>query len=361
MQKVKKILLYDAGGHIGKDWYIEYPDDNGRKVRVKRGINKIKDEKLRREAAQRIMEELAERLGMPAELWVSRRDQFAAALDGFLERGRPFWRHKTYLDYRSKCSVLLGWMDDRRLSDLGEEEAREFELYLRTTRHKTTFNEYIRIFAAIWAEAFPLGRNYFKEMRKFGGDTKTPAMYFQQHQRRRLSRLLQDEEPYLWFFVQFIFYAFIRPGEIRQLRISDLLMDDRKILVRAEVSKNKRRQFVQMTEQLHAAILDSGILDYPDSNYIFSAGGTPGTRMIGIRHMNSRHQALLARHGFDTTIHKLYSWKHTGAVACYKAGMKVKDIQIQMRHANLEETDGYLRSLGINDVANDISSIFPTI
>jgi len=43
----------------------------------------------------------------------------------------------------------------------------------------------------------------------------------------------------------------------------------------------------------------------------------------------------------------LYSWKHSGVVAAYNAGVDIKTIQGQCRHQGLEQTDIYLKSLGL--------------
>ena len=43
----------------------------------------------------------------------------------------------------------------------------------------------------------------------------------------------------------------------------------------------------------------------------------------------------------------LYSWKHSGVVAAYNAGIDIKTIQNQCRHHSLEQTDIYLKSLGL--------------
>ena len=44
----------------------------------------------------------------------------------------------------------------------------------------------------------------------------------------------------------------------------------------------------------------------------------------------------------------LYSWKHSGVVVAYKAGIDIKTIQSQCRHKSLEQTDIYLKSLGLS-------------
>lgn len=45
----------------------------------------------------------------------------------------------------------------------------------------------------------------------------------------------------------------------------------------------------------------------------------------------------------------LYSWKHTGVVNAYHAGIDIKSIQMQCRHHSIQQTDTYLKSLGFTD------------
>ena len=63
--------------------------------------------------------------------------------------------------------------------------------------------------------------------------------------------------------------------------------------------------------------------------------------------MGSRYRNLTKdlKLGKDFT---LYSWKHSGVVAAYNAGIDIKTIQSQCRHHSLEQTDIYLKSLGLN-------------
>jgi len=50
--------------------------------------------------------------------------------------------------------------------------------------------------------------------------------------------------------------------------------------------------------------------------------------------------------------HTLYSWKHTGVVTAYNAGVDIKSIQRQCRHSAREMTCNYLKSLGLYDNKN---------
>ena len=361
MQRDKKILLHDFGGNMGKDWYIEYYLDSKR-VRFKGGMNKEKESENRRFVANELIKSLCEKYSLIQDTpKLSKIEGIKASVLSYIDENAHLWRKKTIQSYRSKCTVLIDYIEGNQLKDFGAPEAQAFELYLRKKVAKSTFNEYVRIFSVLWDCVFKDRENHFKGIKAYKGVIKTPALYFQTHQRKRIAETMKEKEPYLWFFVKFIYYSFIRPGEIIQLTVGDIYPEEKKILVRGEVSKNKKRQFVHIPAPLMAAILESGVLDFAPKCYIFSIDLVPGTTPLGTRYMAKHHQKMLEEMGFDTTVYKLYSWKHTGAVACYRAGMKLKDLQLQMRHASVEETDGYLRSLGIDDVAADIDSIFPAI
>jgi integrase len=56
-----------------------------------------------------------------------------------------------------------------------------------------------------------------------------------------------------------------------------------------------------------------------------------------------------------------YSWKNTGAVMMYKNGVKMKYISLLMGHSSIEITDIYFKSLGIDDVMNEINIAYPSI
>lgn len=361
MQREKKILLQDFGGNAGKDWYIEYYQEKKR-IRIKGGMNKEKDATKRRDIANAMITNLCASLGLEwGDAPMSKIEKIKSAIYAYIEGNSHLWRKKTIQSYRSKCTVLIQYIEDMGLKDFGEKESVEFETYLRKKLAKSTFNEYVRIFGVIWGTIFKDRINPFKTISPYKGNHKTPALYFQTHQRKRIADTMQDKEPYLWLFVQFIYYSFIRPGEIRLLTVGDIYPEERKILVRAEIAKNKKRQFVHVPKPLMTAIFESDVLSYPSNYYLFSTKHQPAPEPMGTRYMAIRHQKLIKGMGFDINCYKLYSWKHTGAVACYRAGMKLKDLQLQMRHASIEETDGYLRSIGINDVASDIDAIFPEI
>ena len=83
------------------------------------------------------------------------------------------------------------------------------------------------------------------------------------------------------------------------------------------------------------------------------------TKPVAINHFVKKFRKVLTELGFGNE-YQLYSWKHTGAVACVRAGASLKELQIQLRHHSLEEVDKYIRQLGVNDL-EDLEGRFPGI
>ncbi len=348
----KNFCLRDFGGDLSQRWFVQYKD-NGRWKKSYISA-KLLTHEARNKEAQYIIAALQ---GKPKPVKYAYLEKLRSALEVRLLGARP----KTKQTYLSKFNTFETYCRQNVVPVFDAIACDKFFLYLRGKRglHNTTVNAYVDLMKSLFEDC-GVSPNPFEKCVHFK-NSKTPALYFQQHQRKRIATEMQEKEPYLWLFVQFIFYGFIRPGEIRLLTVGDIYPEECKILVRADIAKNKKRQFVHIPKPLMAAIYESDVLSFQPNYYLFSASLAPASGPMGARYMALRHQNLLKHMGFDTAVYKLYSWKHTGAVACCKAGMKLKDLQLQMRHASIEETDGYLRSLGINDVSSDIDNIFPTI
>lgn len=94
------------------------------------------------------------------------------------------------------------------------------------------------------------------------------------------------------------------------------------------------------------------------NEYVFK--GHKYMKPMGENTMGDRHRKLLKELNFDTKRYKVYSWKHTGAVMAVKAGVHVKQLQIQLRHHSLDQVDEYLRQLGVSDLG-DLRANFPGI
>ncbi|MCC6258085.1 MAG: tyrosine-type recombinase/integrase [Chitinophagaceae bacterium] len=201
--------------------------------------------------------------------------------------------------------------------------------------------------------------NPFDAIRKIPKEN-TPALYFTKQQMEILKNYFSKHDPQLWFFVQFIYYGFVRPGELRQMKISEINFDENKIRIVASISKNRKLHFISIPRQLRAVLDVMQLQKYPGDFYVFGNNGYPGKEMLSINSMKNRHQKNLKTLGFDTSKYKLYSWKHSGAVACARAGMNLKDLQMQLRHHSLDQVNAYLNNMLVYE-SEFIKNNFPEI
>jgi integrase len=85
----------------------------------------------------------------------------------------------------------------------------------------------------------------------------------------------------------------------------------------------------------------------------------PGPKYLPVNYFSNKHREILRRLNFSTDF-ALYSWKHTGAKAMATKTGNVKELQMQLRHHDLNTTDIYLKSLGIMEFSG-IKTNFPAL
>lgn len=343
----KKFLsyrIYSPDISSGKNWFVEWYEGKKR-VRKYGDINQHKTHAERMEAIESIIYTYRLRDHKGRDLAVKEKAYL------YLAENRGVWRKKSYQTFKSKLDTFYSIHGESKPT---EDSVKKFFGWLKSKRHKTTFNSYQQALKMIF-EAIGEGRAFegVKRIRSI----KTPARYFQTYQIKRLKNAMQENDPELWLFVQFQYYCFIRPNsELRLLKVGDLLLDDNKILVRSDISKNGKSEYVSIPDAFRCRLKD--FREKSPAEFLFPNPDDP-YKPRGYNYFSNKHRKLLKSLGFDKA-YKLYSWKHTGAVACVKAGVGVKELQIQLRHYSLEEVDKYLRQLGVTDLAR-LERSFPGI
>ena len=328
------VRLY-APADLSKKWFYEWYDA-GKRCRKHGTMNRQPTLRGRQAAAAQLMDELKLSLLPGKSIEQVRVEEYVESMAGQ-------WRNSTMVNVRGIVSRLFDWLDGKQVT---RENMEAFFSMLKAQRHSTTYNVYrmwlSQIFKALNNPTLFVNIPILKT-------TKTPARYFQPHQIEKLRAVIQKEDPQLWLYVQFVFYCFIRPSrELPHIKAGNIMMDDREILIWAERSKNKRTQYVTIPDSF-----------FPDLEFVYDMGPDeylfPGTydksKPIGRNTMSNRHRKILQRLNFGRG-YCLYSWKHTGAIQAIKAGISVKELQLQLRHHSLEETDRYLRQMGIRDISN---------
>ena len=326
---------------LSKDAFIHWTDNVGKRHRRKSGINRFHTIEERRAAALALVKKLrAEYLSVLP---------ITESMLAWVELHKGRWKRKTYETVKSRIQVFCSWLDGREISN---PLMRLYFAEFASRRHGRTHNEHLHTFKRLFKW---LGMPDVMDEIEMQKAISTPAKYFQQHQIAQIKKRLLEKDPSLWLACEMLYYCFIRPGEMRLLKVSDIHFDENKICVRSAISKNKKTQFVTIPVAFRTSV---DALKYRSPNeFVFFR--TDCTKPLSVNNLLNRFRRVLTALGFGTE-YKLYSWKHTGAVACVRAGASLEELQIQLRHHSLEEVDKYIRQLGVNDL-RDLEGRFPGI
>jgi len=344
------IHVFDCGGDLNKRWFIYWYED-GKRIKKYKGVNTCYTLQERKYAIERLK-----------KYWL---DILATKVDGFkgtgydkqyrkilrfIEQHKHNWRKETLQTHQSRLRIFFNWNQRKTIT---QERLKDFFAHQGSLGKKqNTLSGYYRSFKNIFCTA--LGQSLLDgfQIKKVQG---TPARYFSEAQIRFHIGKMREEEPTLLLAVQLLFYCYIRPAELRGLKIGDIIIEESKICIPAEISKNKKTQYVIIPEAFYTS-LSNAVLGKNPTYYIIG----DSHEKIGTNWLKNRHQRFLKRHHFDTKKYKLYSWKHTGAVMAVKNGVHIKQLQLQLRHHSLDQVNAYLRQMGIFDMG-DFSSKMPKI
>lgn len=364
--------LGDRKGDLSKSWYIEYSawDAQLKKLRRKFDyeINQYKTEKERRAFAKIRIEEINQLLTkgyhFDAEK-IKKQDQerqYPRAADAYLwvlQRKRPELSRPTYNSYSSTIHVFNEWINTTRYKNYSInrltpdicyqfiDELSENEVSPRTINSR--YISYLRSF-----HNYYIKRNQGKGVRKDNPwlqiEKKKEVLSsmhvpFLEIEKQQLKKIISQKDPELWLFIQFIYYCYLRPNEVRQLQKYNIMTDRGMIFIDAPKAKNKKNAYITIPKHFREE-LQNFVEKKSSREFLFP--GKWNNDCVGKNHMYNRFQKYLKRFDFGAG-HTFYSWKHTGVVDAYKAGIDIKSLQAQLRHYSLEETDVYLRNLGLFD------------
>jgi integrase len=328
---------------LGKKWFVFYYDEDGKRQRVYGNINTVASADEKMKLAEALISELEKEKNPKKPV---KTDDYQRALDWMNQQG---WRPKSFVTHRS---IVNAWFEFLAGRPGSKELAREFFAELKGKKKPSTYNNYLNLLSAILKG---IGQDYCE-----GIDTvrqnPTPARYFQQHQIKRLSAEISNRDPQLWHFVEFLYYCFIRPRELCRLKVGNVILENNQIYVPGDVSKNKKSEYVTIPKAFRDKL--EYLKHLPPDQWLFPSPKKEGEH-LGFDKMYRRHQKILKELNFGQG-YVLYSWKHTGAVMAVKAGISLKELQIQLRHHSLDQVDQYLRQMGVWDLQN-LQENFPAI
>jgi integrase len=175
---------------------------------------------------------------------------------------------------------------------------------------------------------------------------ETESTYYETLTDKELSSInisLRSKNPQLWLALLLIYYAYLRPKSIVQLRRRHFNFDKKIIIVNPESHKNRKPSVKQILQPLYDALIEMGIDALDQDHFIFSKGLKPGLTAIHRQRLTDAwKQYVIEGMGINK---KMYAVKHTGATNFINDNSgeeNIKWFMDQMGHSNLSESKAYI-------------------
>ncbi|WP_338814984.1 site-specific integrase [Bernardetia sp. Wsw4-3y2] len=281
---------------------------------------------------------------------------------------KPRLRKRSISSYRSHkkyfCLFLYQNYKELNIRSLQQIHVKEFLNDLQRTKKVSniTRNAYASTISILLSELKELGyidSNVMENFKKLKVQKTMAHKFYNSDQKKIIKDIISKENPNLWLVCQIIFYTFVRPQEIRFLKVGYIEKETNKLYIPAEISKNGKSERVDIPNYLMHAFIESGFLSYHSDCYLFGIDGIPSNKSTKEGQFTKEYKIIKDRLKLSDK-YTLYSWKHTGAIAAYKNGVDILEISQQCRHHDLDQTRTYLRGLGVYS-SEKIKNNFPEL
>lgn len=287
--------------HTGKNWYVDffaYDPVTDRMKRKKYMLDREKDLSRRHNMAALLIASITQRLIRGWNPWI--RDDSTRHLTGFSEvlsayrlyvgkmEAKGTLRHKTAYDYLRRLGALETYTQEchvgiRFVYQFDRTFIIDFLDYLILDKDvsATTRNNYRTWLSTLgtwlverrYIASNPVeGIHMLREKEKLR-DALPPASL------ARMREYLYNNNRYFLLACMMEYYTFIRPDELRHLRIGDISVVNKEVTVPADVSKNHKERTVGLNTKVLRLMIELRIFDAPSQYYLFGENLRPGPSM----------------------------------------------------------------------------------
>lgn len=372
----------------GKYWYVYYYYRNPVTLRLekfteKQGINYIKTITERKKAIKNLQkavllylqkgynpfEEMGENL-VNKETF-SMKEAFKLAIN---EKSKV-WSIATKKGNVTIFNLFKNWLSKNNLlqEDIKKLTKRHVILFLNSLNvNPTTRNSYRRIISSVIGQLVAdelLTTNIVNTIPKLK-ETPVKNKPFTKKEITDIKKYLLNNDPYLYTFIKFVMYGFMRPVEVTRIRIKDINLKRNIIQVQ---SKTETTATIYITKQLKDTIAAMELEQYQPTDYLFTKNYKPGTWITTTEKakpnfFTNRFKKVKKAFGFGLE-YGIYSFRHSSAIDLFtsytKQGLTDLEARHKMmpitRHKNIDSLNKYLRDIGASlpkDYSNDYTLDF---
>ena len=349
--------------HTGKNWYVDFfaydPVSNGMK-RKKYMLDRTKRSSDRRKMATLLISNLTQRLIMGWNPFV--RNDSTRHLTPFSEVLKSYrdyvsalevkgtLKHKTAYDYLSRVGSLEDYIMEchvgiRFVYQFDRSFIIDFLDYLILDKDvsATTRNNYrtwLSTFCTWLVERKYIDKNPCEDIHMLREKDKKrdalPATAL-----TRMRDYLYKYHKYFLLACMMEYYTFIRPDELRHIRIGHISITDMEVTVPADVSKNHKERHVGLNKKVLQLMYELNTFDAPSHYYIFGDDLKPGPEMTYLNCFRYEWRKMRTAMRWPDS-YQFYSLKDSGIrdLANAKGVVVARD---QAGHSDVAVTNRYLK------------------
>lgn len=370
MEKYRLAKLNDQGGDLSRQWYIYYSfqhPETRQMQRFKKAVSmRLLTKVARYSESQRIIKGINKwlREGNNPFSDSNGNKNLCDALDEYVvsisHKHRKRSLH-TYRCFSMKLKTYLKKIDkeNMKVSEFTVEVAKKYLDCMINDHHlaNRTYNNIKEASSTIFR--YLVDKKY-TDINPFRGipklqEEEAEITCLTPTELQLMKNKLPGENFPLYAISMMVFYCFLRPQEIVRLKAENIDLVHQRIRMGGQITKNKKTQVIVIPDPLLEVLVKLKNLNTQSDNYIFSTNLKPGTTEIAPTRIAEAWRKWADVHDVHKTIYHL---KHTGVGMAIEAGINARDLQLQLRHGSLDETQKYLEKF--NNVASDrLKSSFP--
>jgi len=349
--------------HTGKSWYVDFFAYDPVSDKMKRKKYMLDREKKRNERyimATLLIVNITQRLIQGWNPWVN--NDSTRHLTGFTEvltsyrqyveamEAKGSLKHKTAYDYLSRLSSLETYIQEchvgiRFVYQFDRTFVTDYLDYLILDKDvsATTRNNYrtwLSTFSSWLIERHYIDKNpvedihMLREKEKHRDALPVSAL-------TRMREYLNKRNKYFLLACMMEYYTFIRPDELRHIRIGYISVKDREITVPADVAKNHKERRVGLNAKLLQLMVELRIFDAPSHYYLFGESLKPGQTMTYLNRFRYEWKKMRKDLRWPDS-YQFYSLKDSGIrdLANAEGVVTARD---QAGHSDVAVTNKYLK------------------
>lgn len=314
----------------------------------KKNYDPFKDVKLIREAHNKVNAIKAER----AKLM-----KLSEALTWFLaQKGEKGKSEKTIKGYEYNLKPFIEWCAKKDLDRIDSPTIDHIENYL-SERLKNgwtarTYNNVTNTITGFF--------NYLVAKRKLGVNpigtgmiervksTAEKNRYYETDVREKIMPEVK-KRPQLRRFILWTYYSCARGSELRALKIKNVDLRLKKIVITAESGKTGEHvgaRSIPICNELMEIIKEEKLKDLNPEWYVFGSTGEPAAKPLSHELMSRHYLDIKDKLKLDRN-YTIYSWKHTRVVDLLVAGFEPIKVMRITGHTDWASFEKYLRGLSV--------------